>query len=554
MKRRIFWSILLTSFLVLALTVSVVMIAVYHDFETERKAEIKTEAGYIAAAYYDENIEYLRDIGKTSKNRITLIRYDGTVLYDNFADTSVLDNHKNRPEIAEAMESGSGEAQRASDTLGEKTYYYAVRLNNGNILRVASTMRNIAKVFDTSATYIELTLLLALVISIAASDTLTKRIVRPINNIKLDSPLSSYAYDELSPLLVKIDKQNQKITLQMEELKHKQREFSGITDSMNEALIIYGTDKKVLSANRSAKRIFSCYQPQGLGYLEICRDIPYIRAVEDAFLGKSADAKLTKAGRIYRISVNPVNENDNYAAVLFAVDITESEQAEQMRREFSANVSHELKTPLTSILGCAEIMQSGIAKPEDFPHFTEQIYNEAKRLLSLIDDIIKLSRLDESELKNEFSEVDLYKLCEKVIDELAQKAKDSDVALSLKGERLCVKGIENTLHEMIYNLCDNAITYNIKGGSAEVSILNENGHAILSVEDTGIGIAPEHQSRVFERFYRVDKSHSKETGGTGLGLSIVKHGAILHGAEIRLTSTLGKGSVIELIFNNTANK
>jgi len=548
MKRRIFWSILLTSFLLLALTVSVVMAAVYNEFSDERKAEIKTEIGYIVSAYNGEDIAYLQQIGTASQNRISLIAPDGTVLYDSFVDASTLENHSDRPEIIDALKTGTGESTRASATLGQKTYYYAVQLDDGNVLRLAATIKSMASILDNTATVIFIILIFALVIIIITADLLTKRIVAPINRIDPEDPLSSDAYEEFSPLIVSIDKRNKKIEEQIRALSEKQREFSEVTDGMSEALVIFGSERKVLSANRSAKRVFSSYEPVGLGYLEFCRDLAYIHVVEEAFLGRPAQEKFERDGKIYRLSADPVGESNEFAAVLFVTDITDAERAEQMRREFSANVSHELKTPLTSILGYAEIMRNGVAKPEDFPRFTGQIYDEASRLLSLIEDIIKLSKLDEGGLKQEFRKTDLYPVCENVISKLTRKAKSADVSLNLQGEHLAVNGIENTLYEMIYNLCDNAIIYNKRGGSVTVGLNLEDGHPVLSVKDTGIGIAPEHQSRVFERFYRIDKSHSKATGGTGLGLSIVKHGAMLHGAQVKLNSMPGQGTEIDIIF------
>lgn len=549
MRRRVFWSILLVSFIVLAVSVSVVMITVANEFEKERKAEIRTELSYISAAYEQNNIKYLETVGKQSNNRITLISPDGTVLYDSYVNAATLGNHSDRPEIIQALKSGTGESERQSDTLSEKTFYYAVKLENGNVLRIAATVKSVIKVFDSTASYIFLVVAFALAIAAISAGLLTKLIIRPINAVDPERPLESICYDELSPLLVRIDKQNRKIVSQLEELSAKQREFSEITEGMSEALVIFGRDKKVLSANGSARRLFSL-TPDSLGadYVELCRDMKYIRATESAFGGAHADIKLTKDGRIYRVTVNPVRRGDGCAAVLFASDITSLEKAEQMRREFSANVSHELKTPLTSILGCAEIMQNGIAKPEDFPRFTKQIYGEAKRLLLLINDIIRLSRLDEDDLKREFAPVDLYTVSERAVAELSDKAKTAGVTVELKGEHLSVNGIENTLHEMIYNLCDNAIAYNRRGGGVTVTVASEDGRAVLTVKDTGIGIAPEYQDRIFERFYRVDKSRSKETGGTGLGLSIVKHGALLHNAEILLTSIPDSGTEISLVF------
>lgn len=547
MKRRVFGSIFFTSFLVLIITAAAVMYTVYNKFTDERKEEIRIETVYIQTAY-DGDTDYLKAIGKNSQNRITLVAGDGTVLYDSFADAASLENHSDRPEIAAALSNGVGEAMRSSGTLDEKTYYYAVRLDDGSVLRVAATMKSILKIFDSTATVIVVIMLLALVLAAVSARLMTSRIVAPLNKLDLERPLENSVYEELSPLLVGLDKQNKKIAEQLETLSENKREFEEITDTMSEALVVFGTDKKVISANRSAKQIFQSFEPTGCAYPEFCRDRVYLRVMESAFSCRAAEEKYERRGRIYRLSANPVIENDGCAAVLLAVDITESERAGQLRREFSANVSHELKTPLTTILGCAEIMQNGIAKAEDYPRFTEQIYTEAKRLLSLIEDIIKLSRLDEGEIQNEFTSVNLKSLSEKVASELAQKAASLSVNLSVIGDNLAVNGIESTLHEMIFNLCDNAVTYNREGGGVRVIISTENDRPVLTVADDGIGIAPEHQARVFERFYRVDKSHSRETGGTGLGLSIVKHGAAIHGAVLRLSSTLGKGTEISIMF------
>lgn len=548
MKKRIFWSILLTSFFILALTTTVILRVVYNQFSKERKSEIKTEIEYIAEAFSGENIDYLENIGKTTKNRITLILSDGTVAYDNFASIDTIENHKNRPEIKDAKIYGYGEITRSSDTLGEKTYYYAKSLPDGSVIRVAVTINTIKRLIGSTIVSILLIILLALVFAIIMARIFTRRIVKPINTLNLENPLENTDYDELSPLLVRMDKQNKKISQAMRELSLKQKEFEDITENMSEGLVVFSSDKNVLSANNSAEFIFSNYNSEGISYLEFCRDSIYIKLVEYAFDGKACDGKLERDGRIYRLSVTPVKGAQNYAVVLFAIDITEAEKSEQLRREFSANVSHELKTPLTSILGCAEIMQNKIAKPKDFPRFTGQIYSEAKRLLSLIEDIIKLSKLDESELKNEFAPVNLFEVAKTVVSELSYKAENKSINVSLTGDNLSIDGIENTLHEIIYNLCDNAIIYNNLGGEVNIKIYDEDNHTVICVADNGIGIKPENQSRIFERFYRVDKSHSKETGGTGLGLSIVKHGAMLHNAKVELTSAIGKGTEIKLIF------
>ncbi len=551
MKKRIFWSILFSSFLTLILASVLLTAALYGNFSAEKKRDLAAECGYIAAAYENSDIAWLAETGRESDMRITLVAPDGTVLYDSFAYINTLDNHLGREEVAEALLNGTGEATRMSDSLGEKTYYYALRLGDGSVLRVSQTVKNLFGIISGAFLPVMLIVLMTVAGAAVTAHFLTKSVVSPVNSLDLDHPLSNNTYGELSPLLLRMDRQNKKITEQFEALEQKRNELGNIADSMKEALVLFGSGRHVLFSNKSADELFGIKSEKNPGYLELCRDISYVRAAEAAFAGSPASEKITRNGRIFQLTVNPVRDNKNYAAVLFASDITEKEQNDRMRREFSANVSHELKTPLTSILGCAEIMQNGIAKPEDFPRFIGQIHAEARRLISLIDDIIKLSRLDEDGLKKEFAPVDLYALSEKVIASLADKAAAAGVSLTLEGETAFVEGLAPTLYEMVANLCDNAVKYNKPGGSVTVSITGSGPSVRLSVRDTGIGIAPEHQSRVFERFYRVDKSRSKETGGTGLGLSIVKHGAMLHGAAIKLESNPGTGTLVTLLFNKS---
>ncbi len=548
MKKRIFWCFTLLSVFIVTLTSVLIIFALYKVYENERKQELVNECTYIAEALGKTDLEYLAAIGKNSPNRITLISPDGTVIFDNFVNTVVLGNHLNRPEISEALKNGTGEATRLSDTLGENTYYYALRLDNGNCLRLAITTKSIFGIIKNTAGLITAVLFFSAVVAVITAKALTKAVLSPINKINLDDPLANNTYDELSSLLLRIKKQNDRINEQISALQAKQNELNTIAGSMNEALVIFGVNKHVLYSNSSAHELFGNNCINNIGYLELCRDAVYIQTVESAFDGKPAMDKISSNGKVYQISVNPVKGDKTYAAVLFASDVTEKEQNEKMRREFSANVSHELKTPLTSILGYAEIMLNGIAKQADYPRFIEQIYRESKRLLTLVEDIIKLSQLDEKGIQNEFSVVDLYLIAEKAVDELKGKAELNNIAVSVTGVNCPVMGIEGTLYEMIHNLCDNAIIYNKTGGSVAVSVLKIDKRVILSVKDTGIGIAPEHQSRIFERFYRVDKSRSKDTGGTGLGLSIVKHGALLHNAVINLDSRQGEGTTVMIEF------
>lgn len=550
MKRRVFASIFFASFITLLLS-SVLITALLRADSTEAlRSELINEAEYISISlrFYDNPKELLAEIGKDDTNRITLIASDGTVIYDNFAPTENMENHLARPEVQDALKNGTGESIRNSGTLGDKNYYYAIKLSNSNILRISTTSKSLLNVFGKSVGWIVLIFLSVLAVSFLLASLLTKSIVDPINKIDLDGPFHGTEYDELSPLLLRMEKQKERISRQINELTSKQRELEHITNGMSEAMVIFGSNGVVLSANRSARDIFDYHE--GASYLKLCRDIEYIKAVEKALAGNSESIIYKHSGRLYSVTISPVGENsDNYAAVLFASDITEKEENEKMRREFSANVSHELKTPLTSIMGYAEIIRNGIAKPGDIPRFANQIHSEASRLLHLIEDIIRLSMLDEKDIAREFAPVNLLALSEIVKSELALKAKEKNVAVSVEGDSVIVSGINSTLHEMLFNLCDNAIAYNKPGGSVNITVSGTEEKAILSVSDTGVGIAPEHQERIFERFYRVDKSHSKETGGTGLGLSIVKHGAKLHGAYIELESTLGKGTDLRIIFD-----
>lgn len=557
MKKRIFLSICFACFVTLFLTATFMVAVIYNNSTEQVKKEIIHQTKFIGTALtdgtndqYDQFDQYIIAIGKESENRITLIAPDGTVLYDNFVSANELGNHLDRPEIQSAVMNGKGESTRLSDTLGEKTYYFAEKLNDGNILRIACTIKTLIGLLESTIIWIVLIFISILLISVVIAVIITKLVVKPINNIDLDNPLKNDTYEELSPLLTKMEKQNQRIALQINALTERQQEFDYIVGSMNEGLIIFGEKGIVLSENNSAKAILG--DSIGKSYLQLSRDIAYIKAIESALSGKSASIKLNKNARTYQLSVNPVGEkSDTYAAVLFIIDITDKEQAERMRREFSANVSHELKTPLTSIMGYAEIIENGIAKEDDIPQFVHQIRTEAARLLTLIEDILRLSRLDEGNIRQSFEAVELSELCLDVIKELNEKAKTKNVTLNFDGDIAIIKGYKTVLYEMVFNLCDNAINYNVENGSVIIRLAKDGNKIKLSVTDTGIGIAPEQQERIFERFYRVDKSHSKETGGTGLGLSIVKHAAALHEAEISLNSKVNYGTTINVTFKKT---
>ncbi len=551
-KNRIFLCIFLGSFTALILSVLLIMRVMYSAMIEELHDEVKNEARIISSAlnYFENDTEnaaaYITKAGYQKKNRITLCHMDGTVLYDNYTDASFLDNHGSRPEIAAARESGEGASVRESDTMGEQTFYYAVRLENGSVLRIANTSKNAAGLIAGAMSWIIFTVLLITGISAAGAAVMTKIVIRPINDLDLDDPASNVTYEELSPLLTRMDKQKKRIAARTEELFRRKNELEFIMENMSEGLVILGADGTVLAENSSAEKIFGI-KADG-SYAQLCRDIEYLNAAEKALGGERSFANIERNGQVCRISSSPVPGNSKYAALLFITDITEQENAERLRREFSANVSHELKTPLTSVMGAAELIANGVAKGEDIPRFAEKIHTEAARLLALIEDIIRLSRLDEGGLTREFEDVRLDVLCREVTFELKEKAEIKGVALETELDEVTVRGVKTVLREMIFNLCDNGIVYNKRGGYVRVTLKKTADGCTVKVSDSGIGIPPEHRQRIFERFYRVDKSRSKATGGTGLGLSIVKHGAILHGGVITLESEEGKGTEITVAF------
>ena len=545
MRKRVFGSIFLTSLVTLLLTAGLLLLAVHAGLTNDMRERLVTESSYLSAV--DNIREELEEFGPVYADRLTLVAQDGTVLYDNRTDASEMENHAVRPEIAAAEKNGTGEDNRLSETLSKQTFYYAVRLKNGDVLRISATADSVFGALSSASPWIVLIILLALLVAALLAGWLTGLFLKPIETLDLHDPLKGEGYDELSPLLHRMDKQNRKIHAQMDELQRRQAEFDDITARMDEGLVLFSSKGMILFANHAARALFPHDSAEG-SYLTLCRDANYIHVVEQALDGKGAHGKLERDGRIYELTASSVEENSAWhAAVLLIVDVTERENAEQQRQEFTANVSHELKTPLTSIMGYAEIIAGGIAKPEDVAPFAGKIRTEAQRLLALIEDIIHLSRLDEGG-EVAFEPVDLSALCETVRDRLQSKAAGKGIALHIEGEPVTVSGQRRTLEQMIFNLTDNAINYNKPQGSVTLTTGTENGRPFVQVADTGIGIAPADQQRVFERFYRVDKSHSKMTGGTGLGLSIVKHGAALHNAEVELKSTLGEGTQIRLLF------
>ena len=550
MRKRVFGSIFLTAIVTLLLTAGLFLLVVHAGLTRDLRGRLAREGGYIAATVSaDRDLEEIKALGTLCADRITLVKKDGTVLYDNETPADEMENHGTRPEIRRAAETGVGEDSRLSETLETQTYYYALRLANGDILRIAATADSAFGALAGASPWIVLVVLLALLVAALLASRLTHVFLAPIVSLDLHDPLKNEAYDELSPLLHRIDRQNRRISIQMDELRRRQAEFDDITARMDEGLVLFSSSGDILFSNNVIHQLFPQDKAAG-NYLTLCRDAAYVEAVEQALRGGSAHTRMEKNGRIWSLAASSVAEDGaGHAAVLLIVDVTEREQAEQQRQEFTANVSHELKTPLTSIMGYAEIIEAGIAKPTDVVPFAGKIRTEAQRLLSLIEDIIRLSQLDAGGEEIPFEPIELQPLCCTVRSRLQSKADRLGLKIECAGENATVSGQRRTLEQMVFNLADNALAYNRPNGSVTIETgTDSDGAPFVRVSDTGIGIAPADQKRVFERFYRVDKSHSKMTGGTGLGLSIVKHGAALHGAALTLDSTLNVGTRITLTF------
>ena len=548
MTEKIFRSIILTAVIVLIGCFIAVATVQYGYFTNLQRQELTAELNLAAPSVERDGLDYLESLEDTS-SRITWVAADGRVLFDSDASADEMGNHADRSEIAEALETGSGESERYSATMTEKTLYMARRLSDGSVLRVSSAFYTILTVALGSMQAFFAILLAAIAVSVLLARRLSRRIITPLNTLDLQHPLDNDAYEELSPLLKRIDQQNRRIEAQVAELKRRQDEFSAVTRSMNEGLVLLNAENHVLSLNPAAMRLFNAGEDcVGRDFVTVSRDVPVTNAVRDALSTGRGAAQLERGERIYQIECSRIESDGAILGVaLVAFDTTERAQAEQMKREFTANVSHELKTPLQSIMGSAELLENGLVKSEDQPRFIERIRSEAARLMALIEDIIRLSELDEGAAVP-MEAVDLLSIAKDAADTLQESANKKNVTLALEGESVRVQGVPRLIYEIAYNLCDNAIRYNRAGGHVSVRVQPENGYALLEVADDGIGIPEEHQRRVFERFYRVDKSHSRASGGTGLGLSIVKHAAALHHAEIELKSEVGKGTTIAVRF------
>lgn len=552
MTKKIFQSTITVVITMLMLSFLLITGVLYQHFEQMQLNQMQSMATFVMQGAEEDGVDYFKDLKKTEV-RVTWIAADGTVLYDNCYDAAKMENHRNRQEVQEALTAESGTSIRRSSTLSEHTIYYAKKMPDGSVMRLATAQSSVWFLIGGLLSPVLFIFLAACVLAGVLSYRVSKKIVRPLSEIDLKHPEQVDTYEELSPFLQRIAMQNQEIDAQMAEIRKQQQEFSMITENMSEGLLVVDRNYQLLSYNKSAVRIFGISNPAAVkNVLAVNRSQEFREAVENAWKGRHTQQRLQMGERIYQVIANAVSDpedtEDLLGAVILVLDVTEREEQEKYRREFTANVSHELKTPLTSISGIAEIMKNGIVRQEDIPHFAGKIYDESQRLITLIGDIIRLSQLDENEVPLEREQVDMLELARDVVDSLQSVAQQNGILLAVHGTHGVVYGVRRVLHEMVYNLCDNAVKYNRAGGRVWVSVTAEKQTVSVSVRDTGIGIPDAQQSRVFERFYRVDKSHSKAVGGTGLGLSIVKHGAVLHHAEITLHSELEKGTEIILKF------
>ena len=547
MTKRIFRAILTVALTVLLASL-VLIVGVLHGYFQDRVLdELSSRTAYIALGVEHEGVEYLED-GFPNDCRVTWVGADGAVLWDNREDSTRMENHADRPEVLEALLLGKGHAARYSDTLSQKTLYYALRLSDGSVLRVSDTQYSVWMLVLQALQPVALVMVLAFCLALWLAGRLARQLVEPINAMDLNDPGEEIGYEELAPLVGKLRSQKRQISRQMEDLRRSREEFAAITENMSEGLLIIDRETRVLSYNAAALRLLDALTPvEENSVLALNREPGFRRCVEEALAGRRREELLEREDTCCRVLANPVEQDGAVTgAVLIVLDVTEKERREALRREFTANVSHELKTPLTAILGTAEILENGMVKPEDIPHFAGNIRREAQRLIGLVNDIIKLSRLDEGDTAAPWEMVDLHAMAEEVLRQLAPAAEKQRVTMTVEGSVGPVRGVPQIIEEIIYNLCDNAIAYNKPGGSVRVTLTSTPEGERVTVADTGIGIPPELRERVFERFYRVDKSHSG--GGTGLGLSIVKHGAAYLGACIELDSELGKGSIFTLTF------
>ncbi len=550
MTKKIFQSILLVAGCVLLASLLIIMGFLYDYFGGVEENQLRDELSLAAAAVEDGGTDYLSQL-TADRYRLTWIAADGSVLYDTRTDAESLENHASRAEVSQALTTGTGESTRYSSTLMEKTMYYAQRLDDGTVLRISISRATVGMIAVGMIQPLLIVLIVALILSGLLARRLSRRIVDPLNSLDLEHPLDNDAYEELSPLLKRIHRQHVEIQTQLRELHERTDEFTQITGSMREGLVLLDEHDSILSINAAAQALFGAdAQCVGRDFLTIERSHEISAAIQAAVADGHSEVRAERAGRVYQFDISRITSDGKFlGTVILAFDITEQEFAERNRREFTANVSHELKTPLQGIIGSAELIENGMVKPDDLPRFVGHIHAEAARLVTLIDDIIRLSQLDEGDAMPT-EPVDLLAVSQEAAENLHDAAAARNVTVSVTGQPAVLPGVRRLIYEIVYNLCDNAIKYNRDGGRVDVTVAADAGGSSITVADTGIGIAPEHQGRVFERFYRVDKSHSKASGGTGLGLSIVKHAVQYHHGRIELESTPGTGTTIRVVFPN----
>ncbi len=552
MKKRIFLTVFATALITVLVSLILLVGVTYRYINEDTRDQLMAQLDYLSQAVDDEGLTYLNQLENNSY-RITWIAADGAVLFDNRSNISRMENHADRQEFIDAKAHGVSEIERESETMTTRLMYVAEELSDGSVLRIATNDISVGGVAWMLAVPSVLLILCISLLAWFVARKLSRALVEPLNTLDLDHPLAGEAYDELVPLLSRIEQQHREIADQRVQLGQQRNEFQTVIDNMREGLVLLNQSGRILLINRSGRNLMKAMAEED--DLAAGEEIITSRnSVVDSLLDKAYDGKTSSAtiiinSRSYEIHASPVESDEGiHGAVLFYVDVTEKVEAEQLRREFSANVSHELKTPLHSISGCAELMLSGIVKEEDKPRFLKQIYDEAQHMVSLIENIIKISRLDEEADALPVDKVDLYEIAQTVIEQLGNKAASRGIVMDLSGTHVTIKGVKTLLYEMIYNLCDNAIKYNVDDGAISVSVKKTKDAAVVKVKDTGVGISEDQQERIFERFYRVDKSHSRASGGTGLGLSIVKHAAIWHNATIKVKSKLGKGTTFIVRF------
>lgn len=549
MTKRIFRTVFVVAISIFIASAVLFMTVLYDYFSGIQQNQLRMQIDLASQGVEDEGLDYLKNLN-IKDYRVTWIGTDGKVLYDSISEADEMENHFEREEVKEALSEGYGASSRYSSTLTQRYLYGAKRLPDGTVIRLSVTQNSLLILTLGMLQPIMIIFVIAIILSAFLASRLSKKIVKPLNELNLDKPLDNNGYDELSPLLRRIDTQQKEISRQSEELRQRQNELEVMTSAMSEGIILLNNRGTVLSINKAAAKLFGtdCFCI-GEDIVSINRSLELAQLLNRAKNGEHSERVVELGCGQYQMMASPVISNNIVSGiVLLILDVTEKEKAEQLRREFTANVSHELKTPLHTISGSAELLANGMVKPEDIPIFLKRIYSEAQRMIQLVEDIIRLSHLDEGAEDMKWDMVDLYAVAEETINSLADEAESNGIKFELYGETVLINGIRQLLQEIIYNLCDNAIKYNCRGGSVFVGVKNENEFAVLTITDTGIGIPAEHQERIFERFYRVDKSHSKEIGGTGLGLSIVKHAAKLHNAEIELHSIVNKGTEITIKF------